>query len=90
MTYRFTKKPCVHAMRCGAADWGSAMRHRVDTWARKYRMDQTQDSRWSEPKFKRQLDRARSANLVKRIEPAVLATAAEGVIQHLCGLAELA
>jgi len=43
----------------------------------------------SKLKFKSQLDRARSADLVQRIEAAALATGSEVVVQHLRGLAEL-
>ena len=43
----------------------------------------------SELKLECELDRARAADLVQRIEAAALATAAEVVVQHLRGLTEL-
>ena len=42
----------------------------------------------SKLKFKCQLDRAWSTNLVQRVIPSKSSTRAEAVIQHLCGLAE--
>src|SRR5260370_4527588 len=43
----------------------------------------------SKLKLKRKLNRTRAPDLVQRIKAAVLAAAAEVVVQHLCGLSEL-
>src|SRR6266481_5309247 len=43
----------------------------------------------SKLKLERKLNRTRAPDLVQRIKAAVLAAAAEVVVQHLCGLAEL-